>query len=81
MRFLIKEIDLKTANYVLLLEFPDFWGWFFGFMSILIGEHFVSLIVADLLHCILLIDLMIYCYFKSSKGGAIIVNWQKNTKF
>ena len=69
----IKEIDLKTANYVLLLGISRLLRMIFWIYEYLIGEHFVSLIVADLLHCILLID-FVYCYFKSSKGGAIIVN-------
>ena len=68
----LKEIDLKTANYVLLLGISRLLRMTFWIFEYFLGEHFISLIIADLFHCLFLVD-FVYCYFKSSKNGVIIV--------
>lgn len=69
-----REIEVKTGRYITLLGASRFFRMLFWIKMFIEGEHWLYLIMADLIHTCLLAD-FIYIFLKSKKTkGLIILN-------
>ena len=66
-------LEVNTGHYIFLLGISRVVRMMFWIMMWMEGEHFMYLIIADLLHSLLLLD-FVWCYFKKQKGNLIILN-------